>query len=61
MADALISMADVRARTTLSKTHIYRLIKWGEFPEPVPVGPHRRAWIEREVNEWIAERISQRA
>ena len=60
MAERFLSMREVRRRTTLSKTHTYRLINAGRFPRPVPLGPHRVAWLESEVEGWMAERTAER-
>lgn len=61
MAERLISLRDVLDRTSLSKTHTYRLINAGEFPRPVPLGPRRVAFVEREVEEWLQTRVDARA
>lgn len=61
MAERFISLRDVLARTSLSKTHTYRLINAGEFPRPVPLGPRRVAFIEREVDDWLQSRVDARA
>ena len=58
MADRLLPLKSVTDRTSLSKVQIYRMMAWGKFPRPVPVGPHRVAWVEREVDAWIAERVA---
>ncbi len=60
MAERFLSMREVRRRTTLSKTHTYRLINAGRFPRPVPLGPHRVAFLESEVEGWMAERTAER-
>ena len=60
MAERFLSMREVLNRTTLSKTHTYRLINAGRFPRPVPLGPHRVAWLESEVEGWMAERTAER-
>jgi predicted DNA-binding transcriptional regulator AlpA len=31
------------------------------FPAPVPVGTRRRAFVRAEVEQWIADRIAERA
>jgi prophage regulatory protein len=41
--------------------HISRLEKSGDFPQRVKIGKHRVAWVAQEVNQWIEEKISQRA
>jgi prophage regulatory protein len=60
MAERLISLREVLNRTSLSKTHTYRLINAGCHPRPVPLGPHRVAFLESEVDAWIAGRIAAR-
>ena len=44
--------------TGLSKTAVYARARRGEFPSPVSIGPRTSAWVEEEVQEWIARRIA---
>ena len=60
MAERFISLREVLSRTSLSKTHTYRLINSREFPCPVPLSPHRVAFVESEVEAWMAERLRLR-
>lgn len=60
MAEKFLSLREVLVRTSLSKTHTYRLINAGYFPRPVPLGPHRVAFLESEVEAWMAERVARR-
>lgn len=60
MAEQMLTLRDVVSRTTFSKTHIYRLINAGEFPRPVKIGPHRVAFVEREVDAWVRNRVQGR-
>jgi len=60
VADRFISMDEVIDRVSFSKTHIYRKIADGTFPRPVPLGPHKVAFLEREIEEWIAARLDAR-
>lgn len=60
MADRFISMRDAVARVGLSKTEIYRRVSAGTFPRPVPLGPQRVAFLESEIDTWIAERVKAR-
>ncbi len=57
----LITLDEVSDRVPFSKVHIYRLIGRGEFPGQIEVGPQRVAWIESEVDDWIADRMRRRA
>ena len=61
MTDRFISMAEVIDRVSFSKTHIYRKIASGTFPRPVPLGPQKIAFLEQEIEQWMAERLRARA
>ncbi|MBA0206097.1 helix-turn-helix transcriptional regulator [Pectobacterium aroidearum] len=58
--NTLIRLSGVMKKTGLRKSWIYLLMKQGEFPQTVKIGARSVAWVESEVNDWIAERISQR-
>ena len=59
-APRLIPMSVVLDRVCMSRTQLYRLINAGEFPKPVRIGRLRVAFLEEEVNAWIAARIETR-
>ena len=52
----LISPQETQKRTDLSGVTIWRLEKCGKFPKRVNTTPFRVAWVEEEVDEWIASR-----
>lgn len=56
--DPLLVIKKVQERTTLSRPHIYRLIQAGKFPKAIRVGVNRVAWLESEINDWIAQRVA---
>jgi prophage regulatory protein len=60
MGDRFISMSEVLDRICLSKTHLYRKINAGQFPRPVPLGPQKVAFLESEIETWIAARLQAR-
>ena len=60
MAELFLQLREVLRRTSLSRTHTYRLIKAGTHPRPVPLGPHRVAFVESEIDDWMAVRIAAR-
>lgn len=60
MAQKLIPMRAVLECVCISKTELYRRINRGDFPKPVPIGRQRVAFIETEVESWIAARIEAR-
>ena len=54
--DKLVSMQFITELTGLSDKWFYKLAQEGKFPKPVKFGRSSR-WIEREVKEWLEERI----
>lgn len=60
MEQSLIRMPEAIRRTGYGKAWIYKLIADGKFPAPVKLGSRSIAFVESEVDEWIAERIAAR-
>lgn len=56
----LLRLAQVQERTGLSRTQIYVKAQRGEFPQSVKIGERAAAWLEAEVDGWIAERVAER-
>ena len=54
--DRLLRRTDVEVRTGLTRSTIYRLMRAGEFPEPLKLGPRAVRWWATEIESWIAER-----
>lgn len=52
----LLRRPEVSARTGLSRTTIYRLVREGRFPAPRQLGPRSVAWLEAELTAWVASR-----
>jgi prophage regulatory protein len=57
----LISLNDACRLTSLSRTAINRYRAEGRFPQPVPVGFKRIAFVRAEVVAWIEARIAERS
>jgi prophage regulatory protein len=45
---------------TYSRDHLRRKCGKGQFPKPIPLSEHRIAWVEAEVDAWLAERAAER-
>jgi len=56
----LLKMPEVRAKTGLSRSHLYALAQNGEFPKPIKLSERSSAWVASEVECWIEDRITQR-
>jgi prophage regulatory protein len=61
MSTQLIHHEDLKLKgIPYSKPHLWRLEKQGKFPRRVPLGLGRYAYVEAEIDNWIAERIAER-
>ena len=56
----LIAIKEVCRRTSLSRASLYRLMAKGAFPRLVPLTGTRKAFVEADVDAWIAARIAAR-
>ena len=56
----LIKKNEVMEMCGISSSTLYRLIKSGQFPNPVKTSERSVAWIENEVEQWIDSRIEER-
>ena len=52
-----LRLSEVRGRVPYSRATIYRLITAGQFPRPYSLGARAVAWLESEIDAWIAARV----
>jgi prophage regulatory protein len=55
--DTAIRLPEVRKRTGLGKTEIYRLAKLGEFPAPRRISHKVSVWSGSAVDLWVAQKL----
>ena len=55
--ERLIRRPAVRAKTGLPTSTLYDYMERGDFPRPVKLSSTSVAWVESEVDAWIATRI----
>jgi prophage regulatory protein len=53
----LLRFGEVRQRTGLSRSTIWRMERCGSFPRRIQVSVNVVAWREDEVSAWIARKI----
>lgn len=58
-SEKLLRLAEVKDRTGYSRSWIYKLIEQNRFPQPIKIGSRSIAFVEREVEEWINQRIAE--
>lgn len=59
-SDRLIRISAVVAKSGLAVPTIYRHMAEGRFPRQTRIG-RAAAWSEREIDDWIAARLADRA
>jgi len=57
-SERIMRLPEVAARIGLSRATIYKRIKEGSFPKQISLGLRSAGWLESEINNWIAERIT---
>ncbi|MDZ4251490.1 MAG: AlpA family transcriptional regulator [Sulfuritalea sp.] len=53
MANTILRLPFVKARTGLSRSTIYLRIAAGAFPAPVNLGSRAVGWLESEIDDWL--------
>lgn len=59
-APSFLRLSEVARRTGLGRSTIYERIAQGTFPAPVKLSERTSAWVDIEVQDWIAARIAER-
>lgn len=60
MSKRLIRRREVQSRTGLAVSSLYEKIAAEDFPRPVTLGAKAVAWVEDEIDAWVANRIAER-
>jgi prophage regulatory protein len=55
----MLRLPQVIDATGLGKTKIYELQGQGDFPMRIKITAHSVAWVEEEVQAWLAARIER--
>jgi prophage regulatory protein len=53
-----LRLTEVKVRVGLAESTLYAKVARGEFPAPVKIGPRASAWLEEEVEKWMADRVA---
>ena len=57
----ILRRAEVEAKTGFKRAHIYSLMKEGKFPKAMRLGVRAVGWDSVEIDQWIADRLKERA
>jgi len=59
MPNTILRIPQVRERTGLRNSQLYKLISDDKFPRQIKLGPRASGWIEAEVDKWIENKITE--
>ena len=59
MANTILRLPFVKARTGLSRSTIYLRIAEGSFPKPVSLGARAVGWVESDIEQWLISRVEE--
>lgn len=54
--DRLLRREEVETRCGVTRSTIYRLMRAGQFPEPLRVGQRAVRWSASEIEKWLNAR-----
>jgi prophage regulatory protein len=57
----ILRRTEVENKTGFKRAHIYSLMKEGKFPKPLRLGVRAVGWDSVDIDQWIAERLKERA
>ena len=57
MKNQLLTLPEVAAKIGKTCPALRGMVNTGKFPKPIKTGTKSIAWLDRTVDEWIAERM----
>jgi prophage regulatory protein len=57
----ILRREEVEAKSGFKRAHIYNLMKKRKFPQALRLGVRAVGWDSIEIDQWIAERVNNRA
>jgi prophage regulatory protein len=58
--ERFLTLKEVQYKTGLGRTTVYKMIKEGDFPAQIQVGPRAVRWLQTEVDRWMFSRVEGR-
>ena len=57
----ILRLEEVEAKSGFKRAHIYALMRTRQFPQALRLGVRAVGWDSIEIDQWIAERVNNRA
>ncbi len=55
----LLRLPEVQSIVGLRRSEVYRRIRSGTFPAPIRLGTNAVAWLQSDLDAWIAARVAE--
>ena len=59
MNESILRLRDVKSKTGLPTSGIYKRISEGSFPKQINLGGRSVGWIESEIQKWVQDKIEE--
>ena len=56
MEERYLRVKEVATMLSMSRSNIWRLMKFGDFPKSIKVGPSMTLWKASEIHAWVESR-----
>ncbi|MGF6965925.1 prophage regulatory protein [Paraburkholderia sp. WC7.3g] len=53
----ILRRPETQSRVGLARSTIYAMMKAGQFPKPIQLGPRAVGWVESEIDEWLSAKM----
>ena len=57
----ILRLEEVESKSGFKRAHLYNLMRAGKFPKALRLGVRAVGWDSVEIEQWIAERLKERA
>ena len=57
----ILRLEEVEAKSGFKRAHIYNLMKKRQFPQALRLGVRAVGWDSIEIDQWIDDRVNNRA
>ena len=58
ISNRILRLPEVQSQTGLSRSSIYLMMSEGLFPASVKLGERSVGWVEKEIQDWINQKIN---
>lgn len=59
MNETILRLPQVRSKTGLPTSGIYKRISEGSFPKQINLGGRSVGWLESDIQNWIRQRLAE--